>query len=51
MYLLRLACVVANAYVEIYYRLILSTLLDYSYIHKASNTEIAWVFEDRKSVV
>ena len=31
------ACVVANACVEIYYRLILSTLLDYSYIHIASN--------------
>ena len=31
------ACVVAIAYVEIYYRLILSTLLDYSYSHIASN--------------
>ena len=31
--LIKLACVVANAYVEIYYRLILSTFLDYSFTH------------------
>ena len=31
--LIKLACVVANTYVEIYYRLILSILLDYSFIH------------------
>ena len=35
--LIKLACVVANAYVEIYYRLILSIFLDYSFTHMALN--------------
>ena len=36
-YITKLTCVVANAYVEIYCHLILSTLLDHSYSHVASN--------------
>ena len=37
--LIKLPCVVANAYVETYYRLILSILLDQSFIHMASSIQ------------